>query len=68
LLTALQLQNARFYTSMTSPIGALFTSMLARFSAGSAYASVVSQEQWRHQLRGAGYPGQEGLTGIGRVA
>jgi sulfotransferase len=52
LLAALLLQNPRFHTGMTSPVGALFSSMLAQFSAGSEFGPVISQEQRRRLLRG----------------
>jgi len=37
---------------MTSPVGSLFSGMLAQFSAGSEFAPVVSREQRRRLLRG----------------
>lgn len=37
---------------MTSPVGTLFTGMLAQFSAGSEFAPVISQAQRRRLLRG----------------
>lgn len=52
LLSALLLQNPRFHAGMTSPVGALFGSMLAQFSAGSEFGSVITQEQRRRLLRG----------------
>lgn len=52
LLAALLLQNPRFHTGMTSPIGTLFSGMLAHFSAGSEFGPVVSQQQRRALLAG----------------
>lgn len=52
LLAALLLQNPRFYTGMTSPVGTLFTTMLSQFSAGSEFGPVISHEQRRRLLGG----------------
>lgn len=52
LLAALLLQNPRFHTGMTSPVGSLFSNMLGQFSAGSEFGPVISQEQRRRLLRG----------------
>lgn len=52
LLAALLLQNPRFHTGMTSPVGSLFSGMLGQFSAGSEFGPVISQEQRRRLLRG----------------
>jgi sulfotransferase len=52
LLAALLLQNPRFHTGMTSPVGALFSSMVAQFSVGSEFGPVISIEQRRCLLRG----------------
>lgn len=52
LLAALLLQNPRFHAGMTSPVGTLFSSLLAQFSAGSEFGPVISQEQRRRLLRG----------------
>ena len=52
LLSALLLQNPRFHAGMTSPVGSLFTSMLAQFSAGSEFGGVIGVEQRRRFLRG----------------
>lgn len=52
LLAALLLQNPRFHTGMTSPVGSLFSGMLAQFSAGSEFGPVISTEQRRRLLRG----------------
>ncbi|MFC5475426.1 sulfotransferase family protein [Paraherbaspirillum soli] len=52
LLAALLLQNPRFHTGMTSPVGALFSGMLGQFSAGSEFGPVISREQRRRLLRG----------------
>jgi sulfotransferase len=52
LLAALLLQNPRFHTGMTSPVGSLFSGMLAQFSAGSEFGPVISQPQRRRLLRG----------------
>ena len=52
LLAALLLQNPRFHTGMTSPVGTLFSGMLAQFSAGSEFGPVISHEQRRRLLGG----------------
>lgn len=52
LLAALLLQNPRFNTGMTSPVGALFSGMLGQFSAGSEFGPIISHEQRRRLLRG----------------
>lgn len=52
LLAALLLQNPRFHAGMTSPVGALFGSLLAQCSAGSEFGTVITQEQRRRLLRG----------------
>ena len=52
LLAALLLQNPRLHTGMTSPVGSLFSSMLAQFSAGSEFGPVIAREQRRRLLRG----------------
>jgi sulfotransferase len=51
LLAALLLQNPRFHAGMTSPVGALFSSMLTQFSAGSEFAPVLEQGMRRRLLR-----------------
>ena len=45
LLAAILRQNPRFHAGMTSPVGALFSQLVGAFSAGSEYASVVSEEK-----------------------
>jgi sulfotransferase len=52
LLAAILKQNPRFHAGMISPLGALFSSMLANFSAGSEFGPVVSATQRRNLLRG----------------
>lgn len=52
LLSGILRQNPRFHAGMTSPVGGLCTTLLAQFSAGSEFASLVSQEQRRAILRG----------------
>ena len=51
LLAALLLQNPRFHAGMTSPVGALFSSMLNQFSAGSEFGPVIDQPMRRRLLR-----------------
>jgi sulfotransferase len=51
LLAALLLQNPRFHTGMTSPVGALFSGMLNQFSAGSEFGPVIDQPMRRRLLR-----------------
>lgn len=52
LLAALLRQNPRFHAGMTSPVGALFTSLLSQFSAGSEFGPVISDEQRQRLLAG----------------
>lgn len=52
LLAAILLQNPRFHAGMSSPVGALFNSVLAQVSAGSEFAPLVDQRQRRALLRG----------------
>lgn len=52
LLAALLRQNPRFHAGMTSPVAAMFNSLLATFSVGSEFAPVVATEQRRSVLRG----------------
>lgn len=52
LLAALLLQNPRFHTGMTSPVGALFSGMLGQFSAGSEFGPVITTAQRRRLLHG----------------
>lgn len=52
LLAALLLQNPRFHAGMTSPVGALFRTMLNQLGAGSEFGSVVSTAQRRRLTRG----------------
>ena len=52
LLAALLLQNPRFHAGMTSPVGSLFGSLMAQFSAGSEFGSVITMPQRRRLLRG----------------
>ena len=63
LLAALLQQNPRFHAGMTSPVGALFNTMLGQFSAGSEFGPVITQPQRRRLLRGlfeSYYADQEG--------
>lgn len=52
LLAAILRQNPRFHAGMTSPVGALFQTMLGQVSAGSEFASVVTTEQRQRLLKG----------------
>lgn len=52
LLAAILRQNPRFHAGMTSPVGALFRSMINQLGAGSEFGSVVSTEQRRRLVRG----------------
>ena len=52
LLAALLLQNPRFHTGMTSPVGGLLAGMLGQFSAGSEFGPVIDRAQRRRLLRG----------------
>ena len=52
LLSALLLQNPRFHAGMSSPVGALFSAVLAQCSAGSEFGPVIDQSQRRRLLRG----------------
>ncbi|WP_395703023.1 sulfotransferase family protein [Aquabacterium sp.] len=52
LLAAILRQNPRFHAGMTSPVGALFGSMLQQFAAGSEFGPVVTREQRRRLMRG----------------
>lgn len=52
LLAAILQQNPRFHAGMTSPVGALFASMLQQFAAGTEFGSTVTLEQRRRLVRG----------------
>lgn len=52
LLAALLRQNPRFHAGMTSPVGALFNSLLTQFSAGSEYGPAITQAQRMRLLQG----------------
>jgi sulfotransferase len=52
LLAALLRQNPRFHAGMSSPVAGLFNGLLSQFSAGSEYATMVSQAQRRRLLQG----------------
>jgi hypothetical protein len=52
LLSALLLQNPRFHSGMTSPVGTLFSGMLQQFSAGSEFGAVINREQRQRLSRG----------------
>ena len=51
LLSAILRQNPRFHAGMSSPVGQLYKSALNVFSAGSEFASVVSQDQRKSILK-----------------
>jgi sulfotransferase len=52
LLSAILLQNPRFYAGMSSPVGLLFSSILDQCSAGSEFGSVIDLDTRRRLLRG----------------
>ena len=52
LLGAILRQNPRFHAGMTSPVGALVSSMVAQVSAGSEFASLIDNDQRRTLVRG----------------
>lgn len=52
LLAAILRQNPRFYAGMTSPVGGLFSNLVAAVSAGSEMSSMVSNQQRRRLSRG----------------
>lgn len=52
LLAAILRQNPRFHAGMTSPVGNMFSTMLAQMSAGSEFASMFDQPLRRKLLRG----------------
>lgn len=52
LLSALLLQNPRFHSGMTSPVGLLVSNMIRDFGAGSELGSMLDQEQRRRLIRG----------------
>lgn len=52
LLSAILRQNPRFHTGVSSPLAALFTSILNQVSAGSEWAAQVDQNQRRRLLLG----------------
>lgn len=52
LLSAILLQNPRFYAGMSSPIATLFDGVLAQVSAGSELSTMVDENQRARILRG----------------
>jgi sulfotransferase len=52
LLAAILRQNPAFHAGITSAVGALFTSLLGHFSAGSEFAPVLDQAARQRLLRG----------------
>jgi sulfotransferase len=52
LLAAILKQNPRFHAGMSSPVGGLFTGLLAQVSAGSEFSSSISTKQRSRLLKG----------------
>ena len=52
LLAAILRQNPAFHAGMTSPVGSLFTNLIASVSAGSELAPMVSVDQRKRLARG----------------
>jgi sulfotransferase len=52
LLAAVLRQNPRLHAGMTTAVGALFSALLAHFSAGSEFGPVIEREQRKRLLRG----------------
>jgi len=52
LLAALLLQNPQFHAGMTSPVGALYTSMLHQFGAGTEFGPVITKPERKRLVRG----------------
>jgi sulfotransferase len=52
LLAAILRQNPDIHAGMTSPVGALFGSMLNQFSAGSEFGPIITREQRKRLLGG----------------
>lgn len=52
LLSAILRQNPRFHASMTSPVGSLFSNLVAAVSAGSELAPMVSDSQRKELSKG----------------
>ena len=52
LLAAILKQNPQFHAGMTSPVGVLYTNMLAQFGAGTEFGPVITQDQRRRLVRG----------------
>lgn len=52
LLAAILRQNPNFHAGMTSPVGALFSSMLNQFGAGSEFGPVITRAQRKRLLGG----------------
>jgi len=52
LLAALLLQNPRFHAGMTSPVGALYSSMLHQFGAGTEFGPVITKPERKRLVRG----------------
>lgn len=52
LLSGILLQNPRFHAGMTSPVGALCSTVLGQVSAGTEFAPVVGRDKRKALLRG----------------
>lgn len=52
LLSGLLLQNPRFHAGMTSPVGALCSSVVSQLSAGTEFSAVVGREKRKALLHG----------------
>jgi sulfotransferase len=52
LLAALLRQNPRFHAGMTSPVGSLYSALVAQCSAGSEFGPLIDHDQRRRLLRG----------------
>lgn len=52
LLSAILRQNPRFHAGMTSPVGGLFSNLIASVSAGSEMAPMVTTEQRKRLSKG----------------
>jgi sulfotransferase len=61
LLAAILKQNPRFHAGMSSPVGGMFSSMVAMMSASSEFASQFDETQKRRLVRGLfdGYYGPD---------
>lgn len=52
LLSAILLQNPKFYAGMSSPVGVLIHNMLEQFGAGSEFGPVISKDKRRRLVKG----------------